>query len=46
MKEVNLDVKDCEFDIGDVNLVIYENILMHYKDRRHDMSIYVRSVQF
>jgi len=44
MIERDLEIKDCEFDVREVNLINWENILKHNKDRTY-MFIYVRSVQ-
>ena len=42
--EEELEIKDCEYDVGEVNLINWENILKHNKDRKY-RYIYVGSVQ-
>ena len=37
-------LKECEYDVGDINPVDWENILRHNKDRKYKY-IYVESVQ-
>jgi len=32
MMEEDLDIKNCEYDMGEVNLINWENILKHNKD--------------
>ena len=32
--EADLEIKDCEYDVGEVNLIYWENILKHNNDRR------------
>ena len=44
MMEGDLEIKDCEYDIEEVNLINWENILKHNKDRKY-RYIYVGSVQ-
>jgi len=44
MMEGDLEMKDCEFDGGEVNLINWENILKHNKDR-NNRCIHVESVQ-
>ena len=33
--EGDLEIKDCEYDIGEVKLINWENILKHNKDRKY-----------
>ena len=40
----DLDIKDCEYDVGEVNLINLENILKDNKDKKC-RYIYVGSVQ-
>ena len=42
--EGDLEIKDCEYDVGEVNLINWENILKHNKDRKYKY-INVGSVQ-
>ena len=42
---ISLDRKDCEYDVGEVNLINWENILKHNKDRKYKY-IHVGSAQF
>ena len=42
--EGNLKMKDCEYDVGEVNLINCENILKHNKERKY-RYIHVRSIQ-
>ena len=44
MMERDLEIKDCEYDVGEVNLINWENILKHNKDRKY-RYIHVGSVQ-
>ena len=44
MMEGDLEIKDCEYDVGEVNLINWENILKHNKDRKY-RYIHVGSVQ-
>ena len=44
MMEGDLEIKDCEYDVGEVNLINWENILKHNKARKY-MYIHVESVQ-
>ena len=44
MMEGDLEIKDCEYDVGEVNLINWENILKHNKDRKYKY-IHVGSVQ-
>ena len=44
MMERDLEIKDCEYDGGKVNLINWENILKHDKDRKYKY-IHVRSVK-
>ena len=44
MIERDLEIKDCEYDIENVNLINWENILKHNKDRKYQY-IHVESVQ-
>ena len=44
MMEGNLEIKDCQYDVGEVNLINWENILKHNKDRKY-RYIHVGSVQ-
>ena len=39
-----METKDCEYDIGEVNLINWKNILKHNKDRKYKY-IHVGSVQ-
>ena len=40
----DLEIKDCEYDVGEVNLINWEYILKHNKDRKYSY-ICARSVQ-
>ena len=42
--EGDLEIKDCEYDVGEVNLINWENILKHNKDRKY-RYIHVGSLQ-
>jgi len=42
--EGDLEIKDCEYDVGEVNLINWESILKHNKDSKY-RYIHVRSVQ-
>ena len=42
--EGDLEIKDCEYDMGEVNLINWESILKHNKDRKY-RYIHVGSVQ-
>ena len=44
MMEGDLETKDCEYDMGEVNLINWENILKPHKDRKY-RYIHVGSVQ-
>ena len=44
MKEGDMEIKDCEYDVGDISLINQENILKHNKDRKYKY-IHVGSVQ-
>ena len=44
MMEGDLEIKGCEYDVGEVNLINWKNILKHNKDRKY-RYIYVGSVQ-
>ena len=44
MMEGDLEIKDYEYDVGEVNLINWKNILKHYKDRKY-RYVHVRSVQ-
>ena len=44
MMEGDLEIKDYEYDVEEVNLINWENILKHNKDRKYKY-INVRSVQ-
>ena len=44
MIEGDMEIKDCEYDVREVNLINWENILKHNKDRKYKY-IHVRSVQ-
>ena len=44
MMEEDLQIKDCEYDVGEVNFINWESILMHNKDRKY-RYIHVGSVQ-
>ena len=33
--EGDLEIKDCEYDVGEVNLINWENILKHNKDQKY-----------
>ena len=44
MMEGDLKIKDCEYHVGEVNLINWKNILKYNKDR-NCKYIYVRSVQ-
>jgi len=35
MMEEDLEIKDCEYDVGEVNLINWENILKHNKDIKY-----------
>ena len=43
MMEGGLEIKYCEYDIDEVNLINWENILRHNKDRKY-RYIHVGSV--
>jgi len=34
MMEGDLEIEDCEYDVREVNLINWENILEHNKDRK------------
>ena len=34
MMKKDLEIKDCEYDVGEVNLINWENILKHNKDKK------------
>ena len=42
--EDDLEIKDCEYDVGEVNLINWENILKHNKDRMYRYT-HVRRIQ-
>jgi len=42
--EGDLEIKDCEYNVREVNLINWENILKHNKDRKYGY-IHVWSVQ-
>ena len=44
MTEGDLEIKDYEYDVGEVNLINWESMLKHKKDRKY-RYIHVRSVQ-
>ena len=44
MMEGDLEIKDCEYDVWEVNLINWDNILKHNKDRKY-RYIHVGSVQ-
>jgi len=44
MMEEDLEIKDCEYDVAEVNLINWKNILKHNEDRKYK-SIHVRRVQ-
>jgi len=44
MIEGHLEIKDSEYDVGDVNLITWNNTLRHNKNRKYKY-IHVRSVQ-
>ena len=44
LRDNDLEIKDCEYGVGEVNLINWENILKHNKDRKYGY-IHVRSVQ-
>ena len=44
MMKGDLEIKDCEYDVGKINLINLENILEHNKNRKY-RYIYVGSVQ-
>ena len=44
MMEGDLEIKNCEYDIEEANLINWENILKHNKDRKY-RYIDVESVQ-
>ena len=44
MIEGDLEIKDCEYDVGEVNLINWENILKHNNNRKY-RYIHVESVQ-
>ena len=35
--EGDLEIKDCEYDVGEVNIINWKNILKHDKDRNIDI---------
>jgi len=39
-----LEIKDCEYDVGEVNLINWQNIPKHNKDRKY-RYIHIGSVQ-
>ena len=41
--EEDLEIKDCEYDVGEVNLINQEKVLKHNKNRKY-MYIYVGSI--
>ena len=43
MMEGDLEIKDCECDVEEVNLINWKNILKHHKDRKY-RYIHVGSV--
>jgi len=44
MIEGDLEIKDCEYNVGKVNLINWKNILKHNKDRKY-RYIHLRSIQ-
>ena len=44
MMEGDVEIKDCEYDVGEFNLINWENILTHNKDRKY-RYIHVGSIQ-
>ena len=44
MMEGDLEIKDCKYDVREVNLINWENILKHNNDRKY-RYIHVRSIQ-
>ena len=44
MMEGDLEIKDREYDVGEVNLINWKNILKHNKDRKY-RYIHIGSVQ-
>ena len=44
MMEGHLEIKDYKYDVGKVNLINWEDILLHNKDRKY-RHIHVGSVQ-
>ena len=44
MMEGDQEIKDCQYDVGEVNLINGKNILKHNKDREY-RYIHVESVQ-
>ena len=44
MMKGDLEIKDCEYDVGEVNLINWENIPKHNKDRKYKY-IHVGTVQ-
>ena len=44
MMKGDIEIKDCEYDVGEVNLINWESILKHNKDSKY-RYIHVRSVQ-
>jgi len=43
MMKGDLEIKDCEYDVGEVSLINWENILRHKKDRKY-RYIHVESI--
>jgi len=33
--EGDLEIMDCEYEVGEVKLINWENILMHNKDKKY-----------
>ena len=44
MMEGDLEIKDCEYDVGEVNLINWKNIIKHNKDQKYKY-IHAESVQ-
>ena len=44
MMEGDVEIKDCKYDVGEVNLINWKNIIKHIKDRKY-RYIHVGSVQ-
>jgi len=42
--EEDLEIKDCEYDVGEANLTNWKNIVKHNKDRKY-RYIHIGSIQ-